>query len=60
MAKKRLSLKLRSDSMVSFDLENRTYQIDLLHKKVYSRFVEIETSRAVEIISMFRASEVSA
>lgn len=41
--------------IVNFDFENRTYQIDPGRKKVYRRFVEIETAKAFEILSTWRA-----
>jgi hypothetical protein len=41
--------------IVTFDFENRTYEIDPGQRKVYRRFVEIETSRAAEIFSVWRA-----
>jgi hypothetical protein len=43
---------------VSFDFGNRTYQIDPDRRKVYRAFVEIETSKAVEIFSSWRSSSV--
>ncbi len=46
--------------IVSFEFQDRTYQIDPNQKKVYRRFVEIETSKAVEIFSIWRASRASA
>jgi hypothetical protein len=46
--------------IVSFDFENRTYQIDPDRRKVYRRFVEIETSKAFEIYSVWRAQNVTA
>ena len=46
--------------IVNFDFEDRTYQIDLGRKKVYRRFVEIETSKAFEILSIWRSQHVSA
>lgn len=42
-------------SFVSYDFEERTYQIDPERRKVYRRFVEIETSKAFEILSTWRA-----
>ena len=45
--------------IVTFDFENRTYQIDPGKKKVYRRFVEIETSKASEILSSWRAGHVA-
>ncbi len=41
--------------VVTFEFEQRVYQIDPTHKKVYRRFVEIETSKAAEIISNWRS-----
>lgn len=46
--------------MVTFDFENRTYQIDPSRRKVYSRFVEIETSKAFEIFCYWRSQNASA
>jgi hypothetical protein len=43
--------------IVNFDFEDRTYQIDPNRKKVYRRFVEIETSKAFEILSTWRAAQ---
>ena len=40
--------------IVQFQFEDRTYQIDPRLRKVYRRFVEIETSRAAEIFSVWR------
>ena len=57
MARKR---KTKPGPMVTFQLGDRTYQIDADQKKVYRRFVEIETSRAAEIISVWRASLIAA
>ena len=45
--------------IVQFSFEDRTYQIDPGRKKVYRRFVEIETSKAFEILSTWRAQHVS-
>ncbi len=42
--------------IVSFDFEDRTYQIDPARHKVYRRFVEIETSKASQIFSTWRAA----
>lgn len=60
MPRKRAVKSLEIDPIVSFEFQNRTYQIDPNQKKVYRRFVEIETSRAVEIFSIWRASRASA
>jgi hypothetical protein len=46
--------------MVSFEFERRTYQIDPGLRKVYRRFVEIETAKAAEIFSLWRAGEARA
>ena len=46
--------------IVTFQFEERTYQIDPGRKKVYRRFVEIETSKAAEIFSNWRAGCASA
>ncbi len=40
---------------VNFNFEDRVYQIDPSLKKVYRRFVEIETSKASLILSSWRA-----
>jgi len=45
---------------VTFDFEQRTYQIDANHNKVYRRFVEIETSKASQILSMWRSRPLTA
>ena len=37
--------------IVNFDFEDRTYQIDADRRKVYQKFVEIETGKASTIIS---------
>ena len=44
--------------IVIFEFQDRTYQIDPGQKKVYRRFVEIETSKAAEIFSIWRAAAV--
>jgi len=46
--------------IVTFQFQDRTYQIDPDRRKVYRRFVEIETSKAAEIFSIWRAECVSA
>ena len=45
--------------IVNFDFQDRTYQIDPGRKKVYRRFVEIETSKAFEILSIWRSQHAS-
>ena len=52
--------KTRSTQIVSFDLNDRTYQIDPDRGKVYRRFVEIETSKACQIMSIWRERRVTA
>lgn len=47
-------------TFVNFNYEDRTYQIDPDLKKVYRRFVEIETARAFEILSRWRAENAPA
>jgi len=49
-----------SGEIVTVEIEDRTYQIDPDLKKVYRRFVEIETSKAAEIFSIWRARKASA
>jgi hypothetical protein len=44
----------QAPTFVNFDYENRTYQIDPDLKKVYRRFVEIETAKAAAIIAVWR------
>lgn len=43
--------------IVLVEVEGHTYQIDTERRKVYRRFVEIETSRAAEIFSVWRSQE---
>lgn len=45
--------------IVTFDFQDRTYQIDPKQKKVYRRFVEIETSKAFEILANWRSLQIS-
>ena len=59
VAAKRVSRKTPTQApIVTFDFENRTYQIDPDRRKVYRRFVEIETAKAFEIISVWRERQV--
>ena len=51
--------ELAAPTFVSFDFEERTYQIDTTHRKVYRRFVEIETSKAADIMTQWRVQAVS-
>lgn len=46
-------------TFVDFAFGDRTYQIDPSKQKVYRRFVEIETSKAFEIYSTWRASRAA-
>ena len=46
--------------IVTFQFQDRTYQIDPGRKKVYRRFVEIETSKAAEIFSTWRSGQLPA
>ncbi len=45
---------------VDFNLGDRTYQIDPERRKVYRRFVELETSKAAEIYSIWRSRNATA
>ncbi len=45
-------------SFVDFQFENTTYQIDPTRRKVYRSFVEVETSRASQIIATFHVSSL--
>ena len=59
MPRKRAKRK-PAGTMVQFDLDNTTYQIDPDLKKVYRRFVEVETSRAAEIFAVWREATAAA
>ena len=48
------------DPIVSFSFDNRTYQIDPERRKVYRSFVELETSKAFEIWSLWRSTNLRA
>ena len=52
-AKKKVDTPTRP--IVNFSFGDRTYQIDPGRNKVYRRFVEIETAKAFEILSTWRA-----
>ena len=56
MPRKRATSNRTRVPMVNFSFEDRTYQIDPEAKKVYRRFVEIETSKAWEIFSVWRTA----
>ena len=49
-----------SSPFVSFSHNDNTYQIDPERRKVYRRFVEIETAKAAEIFSTWRSQNVQA
>jgi len=49
------TLEIPTRSIVNFSFGDRTYQIDPGKKKVYRRFVEIETAKAFEILSTWRS-----
>jgi len=59
MPRKR-AVAVEQKPIVTFQFQDRTYQIDPGRKKVYRRFVEIETSKAAEIFSTWRSAQVSA
>jgi hypothetical protein len=46
--------------IITFEFQERTYQIDPDQRKVYRRFVEIETAKAAEIFSVWRSVKASA
>ena len=57
-AKAKAEDKQDTTPIVTFEFQDRTYQIDPDLRKVYRRFVEIETSKAAEIFSIWRAASV--
>jgi len=59
MARKPLK-SIQPTQIVTFDIDDHTYQIDPDRGKVYRRFVEIETSRASQILSIWRERRVIA
>lgn len=60
MPRKRTQSQAAPNPIVTFRFQDRTYEIDPNLKKVYRRFVEIETSKAAEIFSSWRAEHVGA
>ena len=60
MARKRKRPSESEIRIVDFDFGDRTYQIDPARRKVYRKFVEIETSKAVEIYSSWRLQNAQA
>jgi len=59
MPRKKLVVASSPQVIVNFEFQERTYQIDPDLKKVYRRFVEIETSKAAEIFSTWRSQLAS-
>jgi hypothetical protein len=59
MPRKR-AVVVEAKPIVTFQFQDRTYQIDPGRKKVYRRFVEIETSKAAEIFSTWRSAQLPA
>jgi hypothetical protein len=45
--------------VVQYQFQDRTYQIDPDRRKVYRSFVEIETSKAFEIYTTWRAQKLT-
>ena len=58
MARKRI--RQQPGKIVQFSFNDRTYQIDPDLKKVYRAFVEIETAKASEILTVWRADAATA
>lgn len=59
MARKSSSKPAPKVQVVQYRFQDRTYQIDPDRRKVYRSFVEIETSKAFEIYSTWRAQNLS-
>lgn len=60
MPRKRVQQAASESPIITFQFEERTYQIDPNRRKVYRRFVEIETSKAALIFSNWRSQQVLA
>lgn len=60
MPRKSSSKPAPKPQIVPYRFEDRTYQIDPDRRKVYRSFVEIETSKAFEIFSTWRAENLRA
>jgi len=58
MPRKRMVKTVDPTPIINFQFQDRTYQIDPGLKKVYRRFVEIETAKAAEIFSVWRRASV--
>ena len=59
MASTKKKVENATRPIVNFSVGDRMYQIDPGRNKVYRRFVEIETSKAFEILSTWRAQTAS-
>jgi hypothetical protein len=59
MARKTTKKPLVAATLVDFNFQERTYQVDPNRKKVYRQFVEIETSKAWEIFSVWRSQHAA-
>ena len=60
VARKRAKAEAKRIEFIDFDYQNRTYQIDAEARRVYNRFVEVETSKASQILSVWRSQFASA
>ena len=60
MPKRKTKKETGPVKIVDFDFQDRTYQIDPAKQKVYRRFVEIETSKAFEIFTVWRGQNAGA
>ena len=60
MARKAKRISESDIRIVDYDFGDRTYQIDTTRQRVYRSFVEIETSKAVEIFSSWRSQNAQA
>ncbi len=59
MARKSAPKPASKVRVVQYQFQDRTYQIDPERRKVYRSFVEIETSKAFEIYSTWRAQNLT-
>ncbi|MFQ5767892.1 MAG: hypothetical protein ACE5ID_07915 [Acidobacteriota bacterium] len=48
--------KVVSGDLVPFEFEQGRYTVSTARSKVYDHWVEVETSRAVQILSAYRSS----
>ena len=58
--RKTIGKTVAKTQVVTYRVGAQTYQIDTNRQKVYRQFVEIETSRAFEIYSSWRAANATA